>query len=116
MRFVWVGTQQVAQNARLADCLKANADPVGFLAVTRQGGRSAAPDGANAALYQRRGVPPPPKSPWRQPDPTALALGILSVLGTVAVGWIGLRGASRAWERPPRRSGEDQGSAKSQGN
>ncbi|MGN0832063.1 MAG: hypothetical protein ACI4RD_00260 [Kiritimatiellia bacterium] len=93
VRFVWVGTQQVAQNARLADYLKANADPVGFFAVTRHGVRSAAPDGANAALYQRRGVPPPPpKSPWRQPDPTALALGILSVLGTVAAGWIGLRG------------------------
>ena len=88
VRFLWVGTQQVAQDARLADYLKANADPVGFFAVTRQGVRSAAPGDANAALYQKRGVPPPPaKSPWRKPDSTALALGVLSLMGTAVAGW-----------------------------
>ena len=104
VRFLLVGTQQIAQDSRLAGYLKANADPVGCFAVTRQGVSSAAPDGANLSLYRKRGVPPPPpKSPWRQVDPTALTLGILSVLGTVAVGWIGLVSPACRSSFPRRR-------------
>jgi len=95
VRFLWVGTQQLNQNPQLTSFLKARATPVGYFLVTGQGVRSAAPNGANAALYQMKGVPPPaPASPWRKPQAGILAMGLLSLLGTVfAVGIVFLSAA-----------------------
>jgi len=84
VRFIWTGTQQVNQNRQLAAFLKARAKPVGYYLVTGKEVRSVAPSGANAALYQINGVPPPvPTSPWTTPKPGFLAMGILSLLGTI---------------------------------
>jgi len=100
VRFVWVGTQQLNQNQQLANFLKARATPVGYYLVTGLGIRSAAPNGANAALYQLKGVPPPaPVSPWKKPQAGILTMGVLSVLGTLAalgclVRVVGLKKAS----------------------
>lgn len=83
-RFVWAGTQQINQNQQLANFLKARATPVGYYLVTGQGIRSTAPNGANAALYQLNGVPPPPPPARPSVNFGILALGLLSLAGTLA--------------------------------
>ncbi len=84
VRFVWVGTQQVSQNRQLAAFLKARAKPVGYYLVTDKEVRSAAPAGANAALYQLDNVPPPPEPQRPSVDFLPRALSIVSLLGTFA--------------------------------
>lgn len=85
VRFVWVGTQQVSQNQHVAAFLKARATPIGYFLVTNTGVRAVSATGANVALYQLKGVPPPvPVSPWKKPTGGTLALGLFSFFGTVA--------------------------------
>ena len=86
VRFLWVGTQQVAQDKNLAAYVKAKARPVGYYMATANGVFSVQPNNANLALYQLDGVPAPePKSKWGKVRGGILAMGLLSVLGSVGV-------------------------------
>jgi len=83
LRFVWTSLELLKRNPQLAGWLKKNATLAGLYLVSPRGISGAAPDRANAALYQLNGVPPPP-APVRPPiNFGILALGIVSLLGTI---------------------------------
>jgi len=86
VRFVWTPLELLKRNPQLTAWLKKNATLVGLHLVTSRGIFGAAQDRADVALYQMNGVPPPPP-PVRPPvDPARLALGLLSLAGTLAAG------------------------------
>jgi len=84
VRFLWVGAQQVAQDKNLAAFVKAKAKRVGSYFATAKGVFTVQPNQANIALYQLNDVPAPaPKEKWKTPTSGILAMGILSVLGSL---------------------------------
>lgn len=83
-RFVWVGLRQAAEDKGLSDYLRAKARPAGHYRVTQRGVFAAQPPQANMALYQLVDAPPPPReAPWGRVRPGVLALGLLSLAGTL---------------------------------
>ena len=91
VRYLWASLSQLKTDRALGEWVKAHrARPVGTYRLTQEGIRSAAMNESNMALFivdsgrvVTEGEPPLPK-----PQPLTVALGILSLVGTLSVAGI----------------------------
>ena len=87
VRYLWATLQQLKENKSLGEWIMAKrAEPVGTYLLSSKGIRLAAMNVSQAALFLNASAPVlPERDPLPRPKPLTLALGILSIFGTLAV-------------------------------
>ncbi len=87
VRYLWATLRQLKEDKSLCEWILARrAEPIDTYHLSPKGIRAADMEDSNVALFLNTSAPfLPEKDPLPRPKPLTLALGILSLLGTVAV-------------------------------